>query len=371
MKARPQRSRYIGGCQVNPINEEARFNMIYLGIDYHKKFSFVTAIDENQQAMFRGRVANTEEAFLKLQGALQGPFKAVVEASRTHWVIYDLLTHLGIDTQVAHPNKLRAIAEAHIKTDARDSDILANLLRANLIPAIHIPNPKVRLCRNLMRQRLYLVQTKTRTKNRIHHLLDRNYVPSSGLSDLFGRAGRCYIESQNLPESERVILKNLLEHLDFLDAKLKELDRALSEKMEDNPLVAYIQSTPGIGKILSAYLALEIDTIERFKDSKHFVSYTGLCPSVYASGGYSHTGHLLKASNKLLKWAFIEAAWVGQSRSAYCRAYFVKLKERIGTKSAIVALARRLACIVYSLLKDKRFYEERFFPSCPRRPLSA
>lgn len=345
--------------------------MTYLGIDYHKKFSFVTAIDDDRKVLFSGKMVNTLEAFSGLTKNLPGPFKAVMEASRTHWVCYDLLTHIGIETKVAHPNKLRAIAEAHIKTDARDSDILANLLRADLIPSIHIPSPKVRLARNLMRERLCVVQAKTRLKNRLHHLLDRNHVPSSGLTDAFGRAGRFYISAQVLPESEKLILDDLLKHVDFLEERLKGLDKHLSQCLLDNASAAYLKSIPGIGKILSSYIALEIDTIERFKDSKHFVSYAGLCPSLYSSGGHSHAGHLIRASNKILKWAFIEAAWVGQNHSVYLRGYFKKIKERLGAKSAIVALARRLAVIAYTILKDQRFYEERIYPSRPRFSLSA
>lgn len=344
--------------------------MTYLGVDYHKKFSFVTALSENKEVLFSGKVINSLMAFKELLSSLPSPFKAVLEASRTHWVLYDLLTELGIETKVAHPNKLRAIAEAHIKTDARDSDILANLLRVDMIPTIHIPSAKVRLARNLMRERLSLVQTRTRLKNRVHHLLDRNHVCPSGLSDAFGKAGRAYMEQQTLPESEKFILEDLLKHVDFLEERLKGLDKHLSDCLIDMPLASYLKSIPGIGKILSSYIALEIDTISRFKDSAHFVSYVGLCPSVYASGGHSHTGNLIRACNKTLKWAFIEAAWVAQSRSVYCQSYFKRLKERIGGRSAIVGLARRLAVIAYTILKEQRFYQERVYPSRPRISLS-
>lgn len=340
--------------------------MCYLGIDYHKRYSFVTVLDEEGKRLFHGKVLNTKEAFMRLLEGLPEPRKAVIETSRTWGVIYDLLENLGVQVLLAHALRLRAIAEAQIKTDKRDSEILAYLLKANLIPSVHVPDRPTRLLRNLVRERLSLVKIKTRIKNRVYHTLDRNHVPDIGLSDVFGKTGRAYIESLSLPPIEMLLLRKLLLHLDFVELQVKELESAIGKNLKDHPLLGCLTSIPGIGNVLGSLIAVEIDQIKRFPDAKRFASYAGLVPSTYASGGVSYQGRLLKSSNRFLKWAFIEAAWVAQARSPYFRAYFEKIKSRLGIHSAIVAVARRMAHIAYTLLKDNRTYQERFSPSRPQ-----
>lgn len=335
--------------------------MTYLGIDYHKKDSFVTALDENGKKIFHGRIQNQEESFEELLKKLPGPFKAVIEASRTWQVMYGILEELGIPTEVAHTMRVRAIAEVQIKTDARDSEILAYLLKANLIPKIHVPKRKVCLARQLVRQRLYLVQTRTRLKNRTHHLLDRNRIPNPGLSDLFAGAGLRHLKSVILPNTEKLCLEGMLTHLDFIGSQIKELDRLIQKEVKDLPEAKLLESLPGVGGVFSALMALEIDSIKRFRDAAHLASYSGLVPRTYASGDRSYQGSLISSCNHFLKWAFVEAAWSATNKSAYCRYYYEKVKKRLGAKTAIVALARRLAQIAYSILKEKRFYEERPF----------
>lgn len=335
--------------------------MTCLGIDYHKKDSFVTALDENGKKIFHGKLPNQEKVFKELLKKLPGPFKAVIEASRTWQVMYELLRNVGVPTEVAHTTRVRAIAEAQVKTDARDSEILAYLLKANLIPKIHVPEMKVCLARRLVRQRLYLVQTKTRLKNRVHHLLDCNRVPNPGLSDLFGGAGLRYLKAVTLPDTEKLCLEGMLKHLDFIGSQIKELDELIKRQVGSLPEAKLLESLPGVGKVFSALMVLEIDSIDRFQDSAHLASYAGLVPRTYASGDRSHQGPLVSNCNHFLKWAFVEASWSALTKSAYCRHYFEKVKKRLGAKTAVVALARRLAQIAYSILKEKRCYEERPF----------
>jgi transposase len=335
----------------------------YLGIDYHKKFSFVTAVNESGQELFKGKVLNTVADLQKLLSGLPKPVKAVVETSRTHWVMVDLLKSLEIEVIVANALKLRAIATAQIKTDKRDSDILAHLLRTDLIPQIHITSEAVRLKRAILRDRMELVKQKSRTKCRIHQLVDRNRVTPPAYSDLFGAAGRVYLESVKIEPSEDFLLKNLLKQLDFFDGQMKLLEKRLRSELKDDARIDRLKSIPGIGEVLASTIFLEIDTISRFKDPSHFIAYTGLCPSLYASGNFAARGRLLWACNKTLRWAFVEAAWGAIRASEYCRSYFQKISDQANKMSAIIALARRLAHIAYKILKEERFYEERTFPS--------
>jgi transposase len=332
--------------------------MIHLGIDHHKKYSYVTALSDTGQVHFEAKVANHPETWSQLLGELGDDCRAVLEAGY-HWgALYEVLEAQGLEVQVAHPTKLRAIAESQIKTDQRDSRTLAQLLKADLIPRIYIPPKPIRVLKNVLRYRMFLVKLRTMTKNRIHQILDRNRIENPGLTDLFGKAGRQFLAQVTLGGTEQAVFEGHLRVLDQLLAEIAGVERQIKTELETDWRVQLIRSIPGFGLVLATVVALEIDDVGRFRDSGRLASYAGLVPRVYASGGHSYRGPLVSGANHYLKWAFIEAAWKAQVGSPYCRAHFQQLRKHKGAQVAVVALARRLAEIVFKLLKDKRPYKE-------------
>lgn len=123
-------------------------------------------------------------------------------------------------------------------------------------------------------------------------------------------------------------------------------------------MVPILESFPGVGSILGALIALEIDTIGRFHSPGKLAAYSGLVPSTYSSSGKTVHGRLIP-SNRHLKYAFIEAAWNAARVSPYFHDFYTRLKERKGSCKAIGAVARRLCEITYFCLKQNRAYEER------------
>ncbi|NIN67074.1 MAG: transposase [Anaerolineae bacterium] len=150
--------------------------MLYLGVDQHKRYSHVTAVDGSGGVRMSCRVPNEREAFASVLGKLGEPCRSVVEAGPTWGVVYDLLEEMGARPVLANTHRVRAIAEAKVKTDKLDSHVLAQLLRADLIPTAHVPSRETRYLKNVLRQRLFLVRVRTRVKNRIHTLVARNHV---------------------------------------------------------------------------------------------------------------------------------------------------------------------------------------------------
>lgn len=272
---------------------------------------------------------------------------------------------------MAHPQKVRAIAEAKIKTDKIDSHILAQLLRANLIPAAYIPGKQTRSYKEMIRQRVFLVRMRTRLKNRIHVLLDRLHIPLPSVTDLFGKRGTDYLRRLNLPGVDGEILKENLQLLETFHQLIKGAEREIESLLGGDPRVKLLRTVPGLGPILAAVVALEIDQIERFNSPSKLASYAGLVPSTYASGGRIFHGKLLPMSNKWLKWSLVEAAWGSIRKSPYCRHYFENHKRHKGPHTAAIALARRLGEIVWHVLKENRDYEERPFQRQQRAPIMA
>jgi len=333
--------------------------MYYLGIDHHKKYSQVAVMDEKGEVCTRRKIANEKKAFALLVGYYEEPYRAVIEAGRNWGMMYDLLEELDIKTVVGHPLKTRAIADAKIKSDSIDAKTLAHLLRADLIPEVHVPSKEVREQKNLLRHRVWLVRLQTMTKNRIHQLIDRNHIKRPKVKNIFGVAGRTFLKGLNLSPIDQELLKDHLELLDTLHEHIKKTEAWIEKELKDNPSISVLLSLPGFGKILSALAALEIDNIDRFTTPAKFASYSGLIPSTFASGGKVYHGDLIPTGNRWLRYVFIEASWVAvRSSSVYCRSYFERIKHHKGSNVAIVALARRLSAIAYRCLKEKRFYEE-------------
>jgi transposase len=350
-----------GGANIN--FERGGTPMKYVGIDYHKKYSHVAALNEMGEVICSRRLENRAETFQAFFRDLKEPSEAVLEASRTWGVMFDLLEGLPEihSVTLAHPQKVRAIAEAKIKTDKIDAHILAQLLRADLIPAAYIPGKETRLLREMVRQRVFLVRTRTRLKNRIHVLLDRLHVLLPSVTDLFGKRGTDYLKKLKLGGSDGEILREDLELLDVLNQLIRDSERELHRFGQSAPRVKRLLTVPGIGPVLALVVALEIEDIERFGSSAKLVSYSGLAPTTYSSGGKVFHGKLLPWCNKWLRWAFVEAAWIAVRQSPYCRYYFESRKRRLGAHSAAIALARRLAEIIWHVWKEQRDYEERSF----------
>jgi transposase len=335
--------------------------MNYVGVDYHKKYSHVTVVNEKGQVIRSQRLPNTSESFKGYFQDLGGPNHAVLETSGTWGVMFDLLEELEEIESVtlAHAHKVRVIAEAKIKTDKIDAGVLAQMLRTNWIPAVYIPGKPTRAYREMIRQRVFLVRMRTRVKNRIHVLLDRLHIPMPAVSDLFGKRGTQYLKKLVLPEIDGTILRQDLELLDLLNKLLQEAEREIDKLLQADPRVQLLRSIPGLGPIFAAVVALEIDDIERFPSPAKLAAYCGLVPSTYSSGGKVFHGRLLPWCNKWLRWALIEGAWAAMRTSPYCRAHFAALQRRKGQKAAIISLARRLSEIIWHVWKEKRAYEER------------
>jgi transposase len=333
--------------------------MITLGIDCHKKYSQVAVLNAQGKFLMDARLSNNKEQFAQLIDGLDGPFQAVIETGYTWGVMYDLLSDLGVDVTVAHALKVKAIASAKIKTDKIDARVLADLLKAELIPEVYIPPKDIRQQKDLLRQRCWLVKSKTALKNRIHQILTRNHVEESGFSDLFGVGGRKFLDSLTLNGPDQNILRQNLELYDFINEQIKETTHWVKDLLKDNRYREVLESLPGFGTILSSLAALEICEISRFAHEGKLSAYSGLVPSTYASGGKVYHGDLIPQCNKWLKYAFVEAAWVAIGCSPYFRGLFTRMKKNKGANTAIIAVARRLCEIAYICLKENRFYEER------------
>ena len=335
--------------------------MIHLGIDHHKRYSHVVAMNDSGEIVWDGELASERGAFESLKDSLPADEKvqSVLEAGRNWGILYDALEEMGLNPKLANPLKMRLIAETFTKTDKIDATTHAVILRAGLTPLVHVPSKEVRAQKNLLRQRVWLVKLQTMLKNRIHNLLDRNHFKAPDKTDIFGAYGRAWMNALELAAPDGNLLKADLELLETIKAHIRQTEKWIDEALKENPLIPILMTLPGVGKILAALIALEIDTIERFVAPEKLCSYSGLVNSTYSSGGKTTHGGFIATCNHHLRYAFVEAAWAAVRHSPYFGAFFKRLKARKGAHDAIGATARKLCEIAFICLKKQRAYQEK------------
>ncbi len=148
--------------------------MKYVGLDVHKRTCHATVMDEQGNIEKQEKFLNKREEYGRLFSSIRDA-KVAMEASLCWQPVYEMLEGLGYEVKLSHPMKTRIIAEAKIKTDAKDSEALAHLLRTNLLPTSYVPPKDVRELRELVRLRTYLVRTQTRFKNKIRAELEERH----------------------------------------------------------------------------------------------------------------------------------------------------------------------------------------------------
>ena len=349
--------------------------MNYVGIDIHKRYSFASATDEQGRRLGEARIeGNAASGFAQYFQGLKGPSKVVIEACWNWGLLHDLLDELEPVQEVvlAHPFKTRLIADAQIKTDRLDARALATLLRGDLVARVHIPSAVARQRKNLLRQRLYWARLRTQLRNRIHALLDRQRgLAPPQCADLFGGKGLAFLRTLQLSEPDGTLLREGLALHELIGQQMRAQEKRIVEETRADAVVQRLQSIPGVGKVLAAVIAAEIDTITRFASAERLCAYAGVVPTTQASGGKIYHGRLLPWCNKWLQWALVEAAWVAVGCSGYfggfCRQHRARGKP---ANKAITIVARRMCRIVWTLLREERNYEERteiISPAAPRK----
>src|SRR6202521_3878461 len=199
-----------------------------IGLDVHREFAEV-AIWEQGVVRSAGRIETTPEALRLFAGSLCEQDEVALEATcNTHAIARLLERHVG-RVVVSNPTKTRAIAEAKVKTDKVDAQVLAQLLAAGFLPSVWLADDETQALRRQVARRAHIVRQRTRLKNRVQSILHRNLVPRCPAADLFGHKGRAWLAEQDLPADERQAVEALLRELDFHGQELAIIDAQLSQ----------------------------------------------------------------------------------------------------------------------------------------------
>ena len=337
----------------------------FIGCDAHKKFSLFIAMDEEGnygKPIGVGHERETMRAFLE---DLPAGSQIALETRGSYYWLVDAMERAGHQPHLAHGLTAKRRMEGRHKTDERDARGLAMLLRNGTLPRVWIPPAALRDQREMVRLRMSLVESRSEIKNRIHGVLLR-YNLAVKAKDMYGVGGRAELAAglKELPEWTRHSVEQQLETIDHLEMQIEDCEELLETMLEPNAERDLLRTLPGVGKILSAVLALEIGDIGRFPSAEDLVSYAGLVPAARESAGKKRRGKCPADCNTYMKWAYVEAAnAIAIHREKWPQRHVTKLYDRIkhNTKmhgKAAVAVAHHLGEASYWVLRKQQEYRE-------------
>jgi transposase len=343
--------------------------MLYAGLDLSRKRLDFRLLDEEGATVDAGAAPPDADGLHGLSERLARhgeAIRAAIESMNGARFVHDTLELYGWQVEIADAQKVKGLAPLACKTDRIDAWVLAELARRDLVPAIWLPDPRVRAERERAHWRLHLVRHRSSLKQRVHAVLLTHGKPCP-VSDLFGVRGRQLLTKLGLPEPWQGTIEASLRLIDELEREIGECERELRRLGADHRYVPLLLTVPGISWVLAYTIAAELGDITRFPTPRKLAGYSGLCPRVYQSGERDLRGPLSKQGPRYLRWALVEAATYACTHPVY-RDRYQQTKTRIGkqrgAKVAQIDLARRLSEAIWHMLSRG----EPFAPKAPPTP---
>jgi len=360
------------------------------GLDVHKKTVTACVITpEGREIRSFGTMTND---LLKLKGWLREAkvTHVAMESTGVFWKpIYNLLED-GFNLLLVNAQHIKTVPGR--KTDVKDAEWIAQLLRHGLVRGSFVPDRNQRELRDLARYRRSLIDERSREVNRIQKVLEgANIKLSSVATDVVGVSGKAMLEAMVngvddprvlsnmakgtlrrkkasleealqglISEQQKTMLKIQLEHLEFLDKQIAQLDEEISNRMRaQEEAIERLDSIPGIDRRSSEEVLAEIGTeMSQFPTAAHLSSWAGLCPGSNESGGKRKNGRT-RRGNRWLCSTLVRAARATTRRSNnYLSALYHRIVRRRGDKRAIFAVAHSIAVIIHTMLSKGTVYQD-------------
>ena len=324
-----------------------------IGLDLHKRETQICSIAKDG-TVTEQRIATTPERFRAALGN-RPPARMLLEASTESEWVAQLLEGLGHEVIVADPNfaPMYATRRRRVKTDRRDARTLAEALRLGAYRVAHRVSAERRHIRAELAVREALVRTRTR-----YIALAKALVRRDGLrvAPSEARFVAQRIAALDLSRTLAAELTPLFHVLGPLNEQIAAADRRIETLTTADPIVALLRTAPGIGPITAAAIVATADDIRRFQGAHQFEAFLGLVPGERSSGEKRVIGRITKAGNVRTRYLLVEAGWrILRSKApdtAALRVWALTIAARRGKRIAVVALARRLAGIVFGMWRD-------------------
>jgi transposase len=248
------------------------------------------------------------------------------------------------------------IRPARAKTDRLDARTLAKLLWAGELDGVWTPDERIRAMRRRLARRAQLVRARTRAKNEIHAGLMRCLKDRPPASDLFGVKGVAGWPSSGC-RSASARPSTPPRQVDFLDSEIAEVEKLIAAEALGWPEIKRLMTVPSVNVIVAATFIAAVGDIRRFRDRRKLTAYLGLDPRVRQSGAAPAAhGHISKQGSVSARHALVEACWSTVRQPGPIAGFYQRIRARRGHSIAIVASARKLACLFWCLLSRGEDY---------------
>jgi len=339
----------------------------YVGIDLGKREYTMAIIGKNGKMKIHQGKTSTQgrQALYRL---LEKKDKVAVEAGNLAFIIaYEIQEQIGSEVRVLNSAKLPFIWDAPTKTDKEDAMKLAHLIeerRDEKLPIVPLPSKEEIARRKLIANYAREVKCRTRLLNQLHAMYVHQGHTTIVRKDL-ATSERRQEAVELLTGQEREEAEWILKHLDLYEKRIKELKDKMIKETKKNEDMINLQTIPGVGPVVVYAFTAHVGDGSRFSTGSQVSNYIGFVPRLDYSGDTQRQGHITKRGNAYLRGLLVQAAWsmVRSSKSGSLKDRYICLTTYGGKskKKTIVSIARRLAELMYSVLRDKSKFEERIW----------
>lgn len=345
--------------------------MLYLGIDQHRKQLTVNLRDEQGTTLIRRQVSTEWGRVRAFLGEVQataephGGFMAMVEVCGFNDWLLKLLGQYGCRQIVL----VQPAGRSRRKTDRRDANLLSEQLWINRhrllsgqgvhgLRRVTFPNEQDAQDRQLTALRQRLVQWRTKTINKVQHILLKHNLqqecPTKGIKS---KRARQWLAELSLHEIDRLELNLLLAQWAVWDEQLVAIEKRISERQKAHPMAAIVATMPGAGASGSLALASRMGPIDRFPTPGSLANYWGLTPACRNSGDVTdRLGSITKQGSSLARFQLSQMVMHVLKRDRWMKNWYRRIKSRRGAKIARVAVMRRLATILWQMVRHQQPY---------------
>lgn len=330
--------------------------MRIIGMDIHRVFAEAVALEDGEVKRL-GRIGMTRDHLESFARTLLPTDHVVVEATGNATAVTEIIAPHVERVAVANPLQVHLIAKAKIKTDAIDARVLAKLYAAGFLPEVWIPDAATLARRRQVTRRTQLVRQRVRLKLIVQSILHANLIAQCPHADLFGGKGRSWLRAQYLPDDEQEAVDRHVEEYDRLSEALKGVERDIARAALSDPNVTRLMTIPGVDMVVAVGLMAAIGRVDRFDSPDKLVAYIGLNPSVHQSGnGPAYHGRITKRGRSNARHLLVEAAWQTVRSPGPLHAFYERVRGKRGNHIAAVAVARKLAVMMWHLLTKGEDY---------------
>jgi transposase len=289
------------------------------------------------------------------------PSRVIVETCSEAFRVADIAKRHGHEVRVVPATMVRSlgVGARGIKTDQRDAALLSEVSCRIDLPSVHVPSSRSREHRSLNKSRERLIAARTMLVNNV-----RGWARTQGLTIGSFYAGTFTAKVRAAADGPDGIPSHVdrsLESIDALSAQIAAANEELETIVEHDELCQRLMSVPGVGKVTAVRFVAAVDDVKRFPNAHALQSYLGLTPGEQSSGAKVRRTGITKAGSSELRRTLVQAAWSAMNgkrhRNDPLLRWAVRLKERRGPWIAVVALARKIAGILYAIYRDGSRYD--------------